>query len=194
MITFCEWFGNLQKHFPQLEKKFQKKTIQNFEGGQLPTHEQAIKIAHVVSGGQESVERLYIEQIEKILREQQIPNNKMVEHIIMFHPKPAPRPRCTKNGRPYNPKDYTDWKKDLAKILCKLDPQENCILDIEFHFVAKKAIWGPHQKKPDGDNLLKAFQDALQLAGFVSDDCRFWDVRIRKFYSFSSKIICRITT
>ena len=194
MITFSEWFQNLQRHFPQLEKKFQKRTIQKFVGGQLPTHEQAMKIADLVSNGQEIVGNLYIEQMEQMCREQQTPNSKMEEHVIMFHPKAAPRPRFTRYGRPYNPKDYTDWKKDLATILAKLDPQENCILDIEFHFVSKKAVWGPHTIKPDGDHLLKAFQDALQLAGFVSDDCRFWDVRIRKYYSHSSKIICRITT
>ena len=63
MITFSEWFQNLQRHFPQLEKKFQKRTIQKFVGGQLPTHEQAMKIADLVSNGQEIVGNLYIEQM-----------------------------------------------------------------------------------------------------------------------------------
>ena len=192
MITFSDWFANLLVQFPMLRKRFRESTINGFLGTALPTHEQSIKICEVV-GDSPKVVKMYIDELEKILRYQQTPRGITTEHVIMFHPKAAPRPRFTRYGKPYNPKEYTDWKKDLAAILGELDPQENCQLDIEFHFVSKKAIWGPHTIKPDGDNLLKAFQDALQLAGFVSDDCRLWDVRVRKYYSFSSKIICRIT-
>jgi Holliday junction resolvase RusA-like endonuclease len=192
MISFSDWFANLLVQFPMLRKRFRESTINGFLGTALPTHEQSIKICEVV-GDSPKVVKMYKEQLEKILRYQQTPRGITTEHVIMFHPKAAPRPRFTRYGKPYNPKEYTDWKKDLAEILGELDPQENCQLDIEFHFVSKKAVWGPHTIKPDGDNLLKAFQDALQLAGFVSDDCRLWDVRVRKYYSFSSKIICRIT-
>jgi Holliday junction resolvase RusA-like endonuclease len=185
MISFKDWFSNLLIEFPQLRKRFRESTINGFLGTALPTHEQSIKICEVV-GDSPKVVKMYKEQLEKILRYQQTPRGITTEHVIMFHPKAAPRPRFTRYGKPYNPKEYTDWKKDLATI-------ENCRLDIEFHFVSKKAVWGPHKIKPDGDNLLKAFQDALQLAGFVSDDCRLWDVRVRKYYSHSSKIICRIT-
>lgn len=194
MISFKDWFSNLLIEFPQLRKRFRESTINGFLGTSLPTHEQALKICEVVGGDSPIRVQMYIKQLEKILRYQQSPKGTSIEHVIMFHPKAAPRPRFTKFGRPYNPKEYTDWKKDLATILENLEPKENVILDIEFHFVSQKAVWGPHTIKPDGDNLLKAFQDALQLAGFVSDDCRLWDVRVRKYYSHSSKIICRITT
>lgn len=44
----------------------------------------------------------------------------------------------------------------------------------------------PHQSKPDGDNLLKAFQDAL-----LSDDASVWDVRVTKYWGYDGSITIR---
>jgi len=192
MISFSEWFINLANKNPDITKAFQKKTIESFLAGELPNHEKAMKICQIAGGNSPKLVNMYLEQLERIIRFYTSPRGTVEEHVIMFHPKAAPRPRFTKFGRAYNPKGYTDWKNDLASILGTLKPSDTPILDVEFHFVSQKATWGPHTIKPDGDNLLKALQDALQLAGFVSDDCKLWDVRVRKYYSFSSKIILRI--
>jgi Holliday junction resolvase RusA-like endonuclease len=44
----------------------------------------------------------------------------------------------------------------------------------------------PHQAKPDGDNLLKAFQDSL-----LSDDAAIWDVRVTKLWGEAGSIEIR---
>jgi len=41
----------------------------------------------------------------------------------------------------------------------------------------------PHQQKPDADNLLKGFMDAL-----LADDAKVYDVRIRKFWGLEGSI------
>ena len=192
MIAFSDWFANLLVQVPTLRKKFQQKTIDGFLGNKLPSHVQAVKICETVGETPYQVQE-YITQLEKILRWHQTPKGEWETHVIMYHPKAAPRPRFSRFGKTYNEKSYTDWKKGLADILRKsIKPSQNVQIDVEFHFVVKNATWGPHRKKPDGDNLLKAFQDSLQLAGFVLDDAQLWDVRVRKFYSHKSRIICRI--
>ncbi len=195
MIGFGDWFTNLCVSFPQLHKRFGKQRISDFKEGIIyPNHKQAMKICDVV-GKTEKEKQLYREQLEKILRYWQTPRTQTEKHIIMYRPKAAPRPRFSrKTGRAYNPKEYTAYKEELAEIMKHIGTKTRCIIDLEFHFVSQGAIWGPHEKKPDGDNLLKSWQDAAQMAGLKPDDCQFWDVRIRKFYSFSEKIICSITT
>lgn len=41
----------------------------------------------------------------------------------------------------------------------------------------------PHRQKPDTDNLLKAFADAL-----LAEDCHVWDMRGRKFWATEGAI------
>lgn len=41
-----------------------------------------------------------------------------------------------------------------------------------------KMIWTPCKQKPDADNLVKAFMDAL-----TDNDSAVWDIRSRKFWS-----------
>lgn len=49
----------------------------------------------------------------------------------------------------------------------------------------RRAMEGqPHQQKPDTDNLLKAFCDAL----LPEDDCHVWDMRGRKLWASEGAI------
>jgi Holliday junction resolvase RusA-like endonuclease len=48
----------------------------------------------------------------------------------------------------------------------------------------REMIGQPHRQKPDTDNLLKAFCDAL----LPEDDCHVWDMRGRKFWAAEGTI------
>ena len=66
------------------------------------------------------------------------------------------------------------------------------VIDIVF-YLPMPASWSqrkrremdgmPHRQKPDTDNLLKAFADAL-----LSEDCHVWDMRGRKFWAVDGAI------
>ncbi len=66
-------------------------------------------------------------------------------------------------------------------------------LDIEFH-IAMPPSWSkskrqlmlgkPHQQRPDIDNLVKAFLDAL-----CEEDSYVYDIRARKFWSNTGYIL-----
>lgn len=66
------------------------------------------------------------------------------------------------------------------------------VIDIVF-YLPMPASWSrrkrrqmdgtPHRQKPDTDNLLKAFADALLV-----DDCHIWDMRGRKFWAVDGAI------
>lgn len=106
---------------------------------------------------------------------------------------PIPKPRMTRADR-WKKRPATDryWHfKDELKALAKgeLDPR----FDIEFHVPMPKS-WTfkkqlemngrPHQQKPDIDNYLKAFMDAMCV-----DDSYVYDVRAQKYWSVEGKII-----
>lgn len=96
-------------------------------------------------------------------------------------PKKRQRPAVTK---------YQQYKKDLAQLVRgDLDP----CFDIDFYVPMPKS-WSekkkremdgkPHQDKPDIDNFLKAFMDAM-----CKDDSYVYDAHARKFWAYEGKIM-----
>jgi Holliday junction resolvase RusA-like endonuclease len=88
---------------------------------------------------------------------------------------------------------YWQYKSDLQKLCLfnKFVLQET--IDMTAYFPMpdswsmkkKKAMENmPHQQKPDGDNVLKGFLDAL-----TTSDEKIWDKRVRKFWGLKGKII-----
>ena len=117
---------------------------------------------------------------------------------------PVTKPRMTQRDRWYHDPDHIDpkkrqrpavtrynqFKKDLKELVRgELDPT----FDIDF-FVPMPKSWSekkkrehvgkPHQDKPDIDNFLKSFMDAM-----ASDDSYIWDAHPRKFWAYEGKII-----
>lgn len=61
------------------------------------------------------------------------------------------------------------------------------ILHVTFTFpvpLTMRRQWGPipHCKRPDLDNLLKGVLDALEPAGWVTDDARIYSLHAEKYY------------
>ena len=93
---------------------------------------------------------------------------------------PKKRPVVTKNGT-YMPKDYTDWKQQIAE---ELGAMSN-LLDIEMP-VALEVVFGEdyiefqlfpmegHQRAKhvtaDIDNLVGGLMDALEQGGVIAND------------------------
>lgn len=101
----------------------------------------------------------------------------MGEVFINIRPKPAPRPRVTKNGT-YNAGDYTKYKKEISvagKEVFELSSKP-LHLYVAFFFEvpkswtkAKKASNPFHVSKPDVDNLIKGIKDALNGIAYKDD-------------------------
>jgi len=81
---------------------------------------------------------------------------------------------------------YMDYKTNLKNLAISSQfkmPESG--FHVTFFFKTKdETLWGtPHQKKPDTDNLMKAFKDALS-----SKDENIWDYRISKRWASEGKI------
>jgi Holliday junction resolvase RusA-like endonuclease len=67
-------------------------------------------------------------------------------------------------------KAYKEWKKGAARLLLAQRPLPQFALPVEITFyVGEKRIG-----QMDSDNTLKAYLDALKVAGVIHDDSRKW--------------------
>lgn len=118
--------------------------------------------------------------------------------VVEFQILPIPKPRMTQRDkwkkRPIVERYYR-YKDELnrqAKIAGFKLPDKYVI---EFHlkipeYWSKKRknqlIGAPHQQKPDLDNLIKAFQDALEC-----EDMQVYELKAKKLWSDTNLIIVR---
>ena len=116
-------------------------------------------------------------------------------HEFFILPMSCPRPRFAKFGRPYMPKKYMDWKKELVKLMDEIPLQNldgSVELKLEFYFYNEKKPWGIHKQKPDIDNLIKAFCDSAVDANILVDDDQIYSIKAKKFWGYEPKIIMKI--
>ena len=111
----------------------------------------------------------------------------MILKKVNIAPLACPRPRINrKTGGVYYPKSYTDWRHDSSYIIKSLglDPIEDKNKPITLHvmFYLKGVVAQEHTKKPDLDNLIKAFMDLLVDSGLLPDDAQIHDIRASKHH------------
>ncbi len=115
----------------------------------------------------------------------------MKSYRIDITPRPSPRPRLGKHGT-YNEPWYTKYLKDVRLLLRlkKIPKDEYSELRAYFYLpypksTAKKNLinGAPHCKKPDADNILKGFCDALEKEGIIENDSRLYKKDIEKRYT-----------
>ena len=106
---------------------------------------------------------------------------------ILIPVEPVPKPRMTRSDRwKVRPATTRYWKfKDSLNRL--YDGEVPSAFDVTFHITMPKS-WSnkkkiemagkPHQQRPDVDNILKSFLDAL-----CEDDAYVYDVRVRKLWA-----------
>lgn len=115
--------------------------------------------------------------------------------VYIFKIVPVGKPRMTQRDK-WNPslavQHYWTYKDEL-KLKANLQ-QYKCQSPLEvFFYLPMPKSWSnkkrqemlglPHEEKPDGDNLVKAFIDAL-----LKDDRKMHDVHYRKFWSVEGRI------
>lgn len=112
---------------------------------------------------------------------------------IAISPVAKGRPRFSKNGHPYTPSSTRIYEKKLSYALLQIFPlplEGPITLKIHFYLhrpqrlMRKKDHPGPvpHDRKPDLDNLLKAFLDAA--SGILwRDDGQICQIDAAKSYT-----------
>lgn len=120
------------------------------------------------------------------------------EVLIRFKINPFPKPRMTRNGHWVSDraKKYWEWKDAVKWIAKQKKYQLTETLNIHFIIPMPKS-WSnkkkntmnnrPHQQKPDVDNLVKAFMDAL-----AENDQYVYDVKSIKKWGFEGEIIVKL--
>ena len=125
--------------------------------------------------------------------------------VINLDPYPSPRPRFTRQGRPYMPKEYTAWKKMflrewLKHNLGKYDTGVAIAVDLKFYIKPPKAIARVKKNqnilkaetwrvvnKPDLDNLEKSVLDSVNGHAY-EDDNQISDLHSFKRYSLNPRV------
>ena len=118
-----------------------------------------------------------------------------LQFYYLMEPKSCPRPRVTKSGHSFMPKEYTEWKKRfIESTIIQLSEQtenfQTISLRCEFIFSRPQRLQHReipskgliHASKPDLDNCLKAVMDGLSDSQIFRDDNLVYEVRARKEY------------
>lgn len=96
-------------------------------------------------------------------------------------PMPAPRPRMSKNGHSYNPRNYSDWSAIAQKVLqVRGEPLQGPLmvaLDVVGERPKKTVLQAP---RGDVDNFTKAVLDACTKARAWLDDSQVMALLVRK--------------
>jgi len=112
-----------------------------------------------------------------------------------FNIVPVPKPTFTRVGKRLivreNVKRYWSYKEQLQSLLkgVEITPHFDVFFIMpmpkSWSKKKKRAYDGqPHQQKPDRDNLLKAFQDALLI-----EDKHIFLGRLGKFWGYEGQIV-----
>lgn len=127
----------------------------------------------------------------------------VTEKIVLdIQPMATPRPRAAAQklgnkltARVYHPTEYTEYKLDITEMLLAIETLEQkryyglaAVLYLPFPIgEAKKRTYEnrPHEKKPDFDNLIKGFVDALVSSGVVIEDGNLHTNMILKRYTIN---------
>lgn len=130
----------------------------------------------------------------------------MTKYTLHIEPKPQSRPRFTKNGRAYELKGMTDWKRNVAHTLRIKQPK--IILNGPIFVAMTFYIYPPQSiskiktkcprtneelektfvdKRPDIDNYVKALLDASNDILF-KDDGQIAVMSVQKLYSLDPRI------
>lgn len=115
-----------------------------------------------------------------------------MKHTIQIPVAPVAKPRMTRSDkwkkRPAVVK-YFNFKDDLrSQVKGSLDPKFSVIF-----FIPMPKSWSekkrvamfrlPHQQRPDIDNFLKSWMDAM-----CEDDSYIYDVRAQKYWAYEGSI------
>ena len=192
MYKLHHYLKYLKNEYPEISKATTKPLWKKWlEDRQKPTHKQMEKIISLLPVEDKNKNYFRVAMFRLATR-----YVKTGVYMYEFHinPMACPRPRFTKYGRPYMPKKYMDWKKDLVQMMedKKHGLAHPIKIKLEFVFYGENKPWGHHYQKPDVDNLCKSFLDAAQDSGLLIDDSVVFSLTATKHWGPSPKIRCII--
>ena len=193
MYSLHHYLKYLLETYPEIRKATTKPLWEKWlDNRQSPTHKQMEKIIRLLPVNDENKNYFRVAMFRISTKFQK---KGIHFHEFPVHPMACPRPRFTKFGRPYMPKKYMDWKKELVKMMedKKHGLNHAVKIKLDFIFYSENKPWGPHHQKPDVDNLVKAFMDAAQDSGMLVDDSVVYSIHAYKYWGPSPKITCTIT-
>lgn len=118
---------------------------------------------------------------------------RIYEYILKGKPMACPRPRSTRQGKIYMPKEYNKHKKAITADLISqfviqghskiVDPVQ---VEIVFIYPRPKYLGGDDLRlkdtKPDIDNIIKTVLDGITNAGIWTDDNIVVGLNCTKYY------------
>jgi Holliday junction resolvase RusA-like endonuclease len=121
----------------------------------------------------------------------------VAEFFIPIEPKPAPRPRFTRQGRAYQPPQYNNYKDGLADwIMTNVQPVDYTAghVSLTLRFCCTKPKTGKLEyPRGDLDNFAKGVMDAItDTEQFWRDDDQVISLNASKKYDAAPGIYCRI--
>ena len=120
-------------------------------------------------------------------------NMRTYDYVLLGKPMACPRPRATRQGRIYMPKEYTAHKKAITEDLTRQFLLQNhtqiteaAHIEIVFVYPRPKSLKGDGLQikttKPDLDNIIKTILDAITGAKIWRDDNLVTSINAIKYY------------
>jgi Holliday junction resolvase RusA-like endonuclease len=115
-----------------------------------------------------------------------------LRHRIEVVGYPYQRPRLGRYGNVHNPTKYEQHKLEVSEQIKKLSIPTATYEYLRIHFYfpysesepkKNRLDLAPRKGKYDVDNLLKAFMDALQMSGVITNDSCICGVYAEKIFS-----------
>lgn len=114
-----------------------------------------------------------------------------IEVVFKIEPKPKARPRMTRSGHTYTPKETKDFENALKlafKSAYKGKPLTGPVsIDCELFFTRPKKSKYDYPSKCDADNCFKAVADALNGLAWI-DDRQLCSIVIEKAFAPSGNL------
>lgn len=114
------------------------------------------------------------------------------------------RPRATRQGRVYTPKETVSFERTVGQYAMQHFPQpiEGPVSVIVYATFEPAASWSkkkaaahlnrPHTQKPDADNVMKAILDGLNRIAFA-DDAQVSEQVVRKIWGPTAQTVVMVT-
>lgn len=120
----------------------------------------------------------------------------MIEFEVLARPQGKQRPRMTRFGNVYTPKETKEYEKLVQLAFQKVKPKDwkaletAVYVEIEAIFVKAKSNKMNHCTiKPDIDNIIKAILDGIQGEGnAILDDKYVTGLVVKKFWGDIDKV------
>ena len=114
----------------------------------------------------------------------------MIELSLNIVPVPKQRPRSTKTGRVYTPRETADYERSIARLVGHY-PAQLGALALDVSFLLKRPVRTPKSmqgrfmkagSRGDLDNYIKSLLDGFQRGGLVPNDAAVTQINAKKVY------------